>query len=108
MESNHLEGKTESESAMKLAEDNKAARAQTLNTKQRRIRTSSWSDENKRRLVGAERALRFYLKDERDPATAARNLLSDLRHYCDACRVSYREQDEVADRRYAGQVLELI
>jgi hypothetical protein len=69
---------------------------------------SSWSEENKVRVARAEYVLNFYLRGEDGPGAAVCSLMSDLRHYCDAYRVSYREQNEIADRNYAGQVLELI
>lgn len=52
--------------------------------------------------------MRFYLKEKHRPALAVRDMLSDLRHYCDAYGVSYLKEDEIACRNYAGQVLELI
>jgi hypothetical protein len=76
--------------------------------KRSEILVAGWNGENKRRVTNAERALRFYLKGEHDPATVVRNLLSDLRHYCDAYNVNFAEQDGVACRNYAGQALELI
>lgn len=97
-----------SEGAMRLAEDKSAARGQTVNKRRSRIRTSTWSNVNKARVTRAEHALRFYLKGEQDPAVAVRNMLSDLRHYCDAYGVGYLKQDEIACRNYAGQALELI
>lgn len=93
---------------MKLAEDKRAARTRIINKRRCRVRTSSWTNENKARVTRAERALRFYLKGEHDPAIAVREMISDLRHYCDAYGVSYLKQDEIAHRNYAGQVLELI
>jgi hypothetical protein len=93
---------------MKLAEDKGTARAQILDKRRRGVRTSSWSDENKARVTRAEYALRLYLRGGHRPSLAVRDMLSDLRHYCDAYGVSYLKQDEIACRNYAGQVLELI
>ncbi len=95
---------------MKSAKNRRAARARALRTQRRRsrIRTSSWSAENKARVTRAEDSLYYYLRGEYDPAAAVCSMLSDLHHYCDAYGVGYREQDEVAYRNYVGQVLELI
>lgn len=97
-----------SESTVKLGEDKGAALAQTLNQRRSRIRTSSWSNENKARVTRAERSLRLYLKGGHRPALVVCDMLSDLRHYCDAYGLSYLKQDEIACRNYVGQVLELI
>ena len=93
---------------MRLAEDKRAARGQTVNKRRSRIRTSTWSNENKARAIRAEHALRLYLKGGQRPTIAILDILSDLRHYCDAYGIRYLEQDEIASRNYVGQVLELI
>jgi len=93
---------------MRLTKDNREAHEQTVNKRRSRIRTSTWSNENKARVIRAERALRLYLKGGQRPAVAVHDILSDLRHYCDACGIRYLEQDEIASRNYVGQVLELI
>lgn len=93
---------------MRLAEDKRAVRRQTAKKRRSRIRTSTWSHENKARVIRVEHALFPYLKGGNGPAVAVRDILSDLRHYCDAYGIRYREQDEVANRNYVGQVLELI
>jgi hypothetical protein len=93
---------------MRLAKDKREAREQTANKMRSRIRTLTWSTENKARVIRAEHALRLYLKGEQRPTVAVRDILSDLRHYCDAYGIQYLKQDEIADRNYAGQVLELI
>jgi hypothetical protein len=86
----------------------KAARARSSNVKQNKILVTDWSEENNKRANNAQRALSLYLRNEHDPATAVRALLADLRHYCDARKVDFREQYDIADRNYMGQVLELI
>lgn len=93
---------------MRLAEDKMAGRGQIASKRRSRIRTSTWSSENKARVTRAEHALRLYLRGGRRPVLAVRDMLSDLRHYCDAYGIRYTEQDEIAHRNYAGQVLELI
>ena len=97
-----------SEDAVRLAEHKRAALGRIVDKRRSRTRTSNWSDENKARVMRAEHALRHYLKGGQRPTVAVRDILSDLRHYCDACGVSYSKQDEIADRNYVGQVLELI
>jgi hypothetical protein len=93
---------------MRLAENKPAARTRILNKRQSTARASSWSSENKARVTRAERTLRLYLKGGIPPALAVRDILSDLRHYCDAYGVNYSKEDEIACRNYMGQVLELI
>jgi hypothetical protein len=97
-----------SEGAMRLAKDKRETRVQTVNKMRSRIRTLTWSNENKVRVIRAEHALHLYLKDGQRPAVAIHDILSDLRHYCDAYGINYLKQDEIANRNYAGQVLELI
>jgi hypothetical protein len=69
---------------------------------------SSWSDENKARVARAEQAMGLYLKGGRRPAQAVVDILSDLRHYCDAYGINYLQHYDIAGRNYLGQVLELI
>jgi hypothetical protein len=91
-----------------LAKGKKAARTRSPRAIQDKILVPGWSKENNKRANNAQRALNLYLKSEPDPATAVRALLSDLRHYCDARKVNFRGQYDIADRNYMGQVLELI
>ena len=86
----------------------KAARTASLRDNPAEISVPGWSRENNRRAAEARRALTFYLWSKRDPATAVRTLLSDLRHYCDARGVDFKEENAVAERDYVGQVLDLI
>lgn len=91
-----------------LTKGKKAARTRSPKVNQNKILVPSWSKENNKRANNAQRALNLYLKGERDPATAVRALLSDLRHYCDARKVDFRKQYDIAGQNYMGQVLELI
>lgn len=72
------------------------------------IAVPGWSEENNRRASDAQEALGLYLDTGHNSAAAVCTLLSDLRHYCDAHRLSFTELNSVASRNYAGQVLELI
>lgn len=92
----------------RLSKREGTASVRGMSVKRSGIFVAGWNEENKRRVTNAEGALRFYLKGDHDPTTAVCYLLSDLRHYCDAHRVDFAEQDGVAERNYVGQALELI
>lgn len=89
----------------KLSKREKEARARNL--KRSRKLVAGWTKENRNRAANAERALRLYMNSGHDIAIVIRNLLSDLRHYCDARNVNFVEQDGIAARNYVAEVLEL-
>jgi hypothetical protein len=58
---------------------------------------------NAERAERAFRALTRHLDYEDDKATAVRDLLSDLRHFCDEQAIDYAEQDRIAYDNYRAE-----
>jgi hypothetical protein len=60
--------------------------------------------ENARRVRRAETALTDYLADDGDPRISVRDLLADLRHYCDAHGINFGEEDRMAHYNYLAEI----
>ena len=58
------------------------------------------NSENMGRAHRAWLALRPYIEQTEDVATAVRDLLADLRHYCDEQGVDFGAEDRVAHCNY--------
>jgi len=46
----------------------------------------------------------FYLSSDNDPATIVRDMLADLRHYCDEHRLCLGDLDRVAHEYYQEEL----
>jgi hypothetical protein len=62
--------------------------------------------ENERRVDRAAKAIWAgeYLQDRKDHETAIRDLLSDLRHYCDCYGVDFSNEDRIAHDNYSAEL----
>lgn len=61
--------------------------------------TTVFGPTNAQRAAKAARALAAYGLDD-DPFTAITELLCDMRHYCDARRIAFADQDRAAVAHY--------
>jgi hypothetical protein len=68
---------------------------------------STANEENARRIDRAAKAIWAgeYLQDHpKDHETAVRDLLSDLRHYCDCYAVDFGNEDRIAHSNYLAEL----
>lgn len=59
--------------------------------------------QNAKRVLRAAQALQRRLRDGDDEATAVRDLLADLRHYCDQNDIDFAKQDRIAYDNYRAE-----
>lgn len=69
--------------------------------------SSADTETHKRSIQHAKKALRYYLNGAApDNNLAVRDLLADLRHYCDANTIDFYAELEAANRHYTEEVAE--